>query len=113
MQTGWLLRQGEVLAAAEWADTSSERARGLLGRPGYEGALILPRTRSVHSLGMRFSLDVAFLDDELTVLDCVRLDRWRVTLPRRRARSVLEAAAGAFGRWGLAGGDQLEFKGVR
>lgn len=104
----WLLRDDAVLANAEVARTSTERLRGLLGRSGFEGALVLPRTRSVHSLGMRFALDVAFLDRRLCVLQVVHLAPWRVTRPRWGTRTVLEAEAGAFERWGLRVGDVLE-----
>ncbi len=106
--TTWLLRDGVVLANAEVAATYAERLRGLMGRTGYEGAFVLPHTRSVHSLGMRFPLDVAFLDRSLCVVDVVQLAPWRATLPRLRARSVLEASSGAFDRWGLRVGDTLE-----
>jgi uncharacterized protein len=106
----WVLRDGDVLATAEVAESLRARARGLLGRAGYEGALFLPRTRSVHSLGMRFPIDVAFLDSELRVFDAVRLVPWRMTRPRWRCRWVLEAEAGAFERWGLRPGDQLELR---
>jgi len=109
--TAWLLRDGQVLANAEVAATYGERMRGLLGRTGLDGAIILPRTRSVHSLGMRFAIDVAFLDRRLTVIDVVCLEPWRATRPRWRARSVLEAEAGAFDRWGLKAGDTLELRG--
>ncbi|HTZ07483.1 MAG TPA: DUF192 domain-containing protein [Acidimicrobiales bacterium] len=111
--TAWLLRDGVVLANAEVAATSGERFRGLLGRSGLDGALVIPRTRSVHSFGMRFAIDVAFLDRSLQVLDTVRLAPWRMTLPRLRARSVLEAEAGAFERWGLRVGDALELRDPR
>ena len=60
--TTWLLRDGAVLANAEIAGTYAERMRGLLGRAAYEGGLVLPHTRSVHTMGMRFAIDVAFLD---------------------------------------------------
>ena len=66
--------------------------------------------RSVHSIGMRFPIDVAWLDDDLTVLRTVRLARNRMTRPVLRAHSVLEAEAGAFARWSLQVGDQLERK---
>jgi uncharacterized membrane protein (UPF0127 family) len=36
------------------------------------------------------------------------MDRHRIGRPRAGARSVLEAEAGAFGRWGLQVGDHLE-----
>ncbi len=106
--TAWLLRDGDVLAAAEVASTYSARIRGLLGRSGYDGALVLKGTRSVHTIGMRFPIDVAFLDSELAVLGVVHLPPWRMTMPRRRCRSVLEAEAGSFERWRLRAGDRLE-----
>jgi len=112
-RTAWLLRDGDVLAAAEVARSTSEKIRGLLGRSGYEGALIPKGTRSVHTIGMRFPIDVAFLDRELAVLDVVHLPPWRMTLPRRRCRSVLEAEAGSFERWRLRTGDRLELHEIR
>jgi uncharacterized protein len=107
----WLLREGDVLAAAEVADTWGQRARGLLGRTSYEGALVLTRTRSVHTLGMRFPIDVAFCDREMVVRGVVTLRPWRLGRPRRGGRSVIEAQAGAFERWGLRVGDKLELRG--
>ena len=38
------------------------------------------------------------------------LPPWRMSLPRRRGRSVVEAQAGAFERWGLRVGDRLELR---
>jgi uncharacterized protein len=106
----WLLRDGEVLASLEVADQRGARRRGLLGRDSIDGALLLVPARSVHSMGMRFPIDVAWLDVDLTVLRTVRLSRNRLTRPVMRAHSVLEADAGAFARWGLQVGDQLERK---
>lgn len=113
MQPAWLLRDGEVLAAAEVAHSWPDRARGLIGRPGYDGAMVLARTRAVHTVLVGRPLDVAFLDGDLVVVDTARMAPWRVGLPRRRARSVLEAPAGAFERWGLRIGDHLEILEIR
>jgi hypothetical protein len=106
----WILRDGDVLAAAEVMDGWAGRAKGLLGRDGYDGAMVLPGIRSVHTFGMRFPLDVAFCDDDLCVLDVVRVPPLRMTRPRRRCRTVIEAEAGAFERWGLRAGDRLELR---
>jgi hypothetical protein len=57
---------------------------------------------------MRFAIDVAFLDRDLRVVDVIAISPWRMSLPRWRARMVLEAQAGAFERWGLRVGDKLE-----
>ena len=106
----WLLRDGDVLASLEVADDRPARRKGLLGRDGIDGALLLVPARSVHSIGMRFPIDVAWLDGDLTVVRTVRLGRNRMSRPVLRARCVLEAEAGAFARWGLQVGDQLERK---
>lgn len=106
----WLLRDGQVLASLEVAGSRVERLKGLTGRPGREGGLLLQKTKVAHSLGARFRLDVAFLDDEMTVIAMCRLRAHSASLPRLRATSVLEAEAGAFARWGLALGDHLELK---
>jgi uncharacterized membrane protein (UPF0127 family) len=106
----WLLRDGEVLASLEVAETRAQRRRGLLGRDGFEGALLLRPARSVHTLGMRFPLDVAWCDRDLTVLRIARLPAHRVSRPVLRAHVVVEAEAGSFARWGLAPGDHLEVR---
>ena len=106
----WLLRDGDVLASAELADSFGHRAKGLLGKSSFEGAMVLPRTRSIHTIGMRFAIDVAFCDGDMMVLDLATLSPWRMSLPRRRCRLIIEAQAGAFDRWGLRVGDRLEVR---
>lgn len=104
----WLVKNGHVLASLEVADSRWSKARGLLGRSGLEGAMLFPRARSVHTLGMRFGLDVAFLDQDNTVLKIVTLPPNRVTGFHLHASSVLEAEAGTFAGWGIQVGDTLE-----
>ena len=106
----WLVSDDRVLASAELADTKRTRARGLLGRDGIEGALVLRPCRWVHTLRMRFPIDVAFLDSDGMVVRIVRMRRQRMGLPVARARTVIEAQAGAFGRWGLHVGDVIEIR---
>ncbi len=107
----WLLRDGEVLATLEVADHARSRMRGLRGRDGIEGAILLRPAKAVHTIGMHFPIDVAFCDDDLVVLRTLCLPPARLTRPMLRAHCVLEAEAGAFDRWGVAVGDQLEVKG--
>ena len=106
----WLVSDDRVLASAELADTKRTRARGLLGRDGIEGALVLRPCRWVHTLRMRFPIDVAFLDSDGMVIRIVRMRRQRMGLPVSRARMVIEAEAGAFGRWGVHVGDVIEIR---
>jgi uncharacterized protein len=91
------------------ADTPLARMRGLLGRRSLapeEGILLRPAS-SVHTLFMRFPIDVVFLDRELAVLRVVPVLRpWRAA-SRRRAAAVLELAAGESERRGIHAGDRL------
>ncbi len=111
-ETGWLLRDGEVLAAADAPGPLVARMVGFSRHDESETALLLRQTRFTHSVGVRGPMDVAFLDDELVVLGTVHLARWRVARPRRGGRHVLIVPGGAFERWGLAAGDRIEFRSV-
>ncbi len=106
----WLVSEERVLASAEIAQQRCDRRRGLLGRDHFEGALILQPCRWVHTVGMRFSVDVAYLDDEGRVVKTVHMQRNRVGIPAWQASTVLEAEAGAFARWGLRVGDIIEIR---
>jgi uncharacterized membrane protein (UPF0127 family) len=78
------------------ADTPVARLRGLMGhRSPPPFALRLDRCRCVHTVGMRFALDLHWLDADGAVL---RIDRavgpMRVRACRR-ARAVVEVPVGA------------------
>lgn len=71
-----------------------ERLIGLAwSRSPRAAALLLPRCRSVHTFGMRFPLDLFWLDARGEI---VRVDRgvrpWRIARCRR-ARAVVEVPA--------------------
>ncbi|MFI0984272.1 DUF192 domain-containing protein [Streptomyces exfoliatus] len=88
----------------EVAASYRARRRGLLGRDGVTGALLIVRTNSVHTFGMRFAIDVAYLDRRLRVLSVVTMRPGRLGMVRPRGRHVLEAEAGAMAGWGLRPG---------
>lgn len=106
----WLVCEGHVLASAERATDRKARAHGLLGRSGVDGAFVIAPCRSVHSIGMKFDLDIAFLDATGIVLKVTRLRRNRIGMPVWKARTVVEAEAGAFARWGVQIGHQIELR---
>ena len=108
----WLMRDGTVLAALEVSDTFSGRVRGLIGRREPDCALLLRRPILLHTLTNDFGVDVAFCDHELHVRDLLVLRRGRVAAPWRRGHMVLIGKEGAFERWHLMIGDQLEVKGT-
>ena len=106
----WLVRDGEVLAAVEVAETARARRRGLMHRDRLDGALVLRPCRNVHTVGMRFPIDVAFCDGDGTVLRTTTLAPWRISPVVRRSAFAIEAEAGAFDRWRLARGDRVELR---
>ena len=59
---------------------------------------------------MRFAIDIAHLNRDLVVLSTTTMPPWRVGLWSPRASAVIEAEAGAFRRWGLERGMQLEIR---
>ncbi len=107
----WLVRGEDVLAAAEVAVTRRRRRGGLLGRDTMDGVLILRPCRQVHTVRMRFAIDVAFCDRDGFVLYITTLAPNRVSRPVPRAYFAIEAPAGAFDRWHLCPGDLVEVRG--
>ena len=102
---------GVPVADCELADKRSSRRRGLLGREGVSGALLLRPCRSVHTIGMRFDLDVAHLalaTDGYVVLRVCTMRRGRIGRPVLRCRAVLEAERGTFAAWGVREGASVE-----
>lgn len=99
-----------MLASAHVADTFRSRLQGLIGRNGLEGALVIEHTRWIHTFGMRFPLDVAYVDIEGNVVRVDRLAANRLGRPERKAVMIVEAEAGAFERWGLKVGQRVELR---
>ncbi len=66
--------------------------------------------RWVHTIGMKFPLDVAFIDDDGTVVKTMHMHPHRIGVPVWRANLVIEAQGGAFARWGLRVGDVIEVR---
>jgi len=89
------------------------RAVGLLFTPDLADgeALWLPGCRSVHTLGMRAPIDVAFVDGDGRVLAVRHALRPGRAAGRRAARAAVEAPAGALA--GLAPGTRLSLTPAR
>ncbi len=109
-----LTRNTELACCADVADTSSKRRTGLLKHtslPAGRGLWIAP-CEGVHTFGMKFAIDVLFLDRKRKVLK-IRADMGRGRMSFcLRAHSALELPAGAAAATGTLVGDQLEFETV-
>lgn len=96
---------------ADIADTAAARNRGLLKRTGLdhgEGLWIVP-CEGVHTVGMKFPIDVVFLSKKKKVLKIRRdMRKWRMAVCLR-GHSVLELPAGMCDAAQTVVGDQLEF----
>jgi uncharacterized membrane protein (UPF0127 family) len=62
---------------------------------------------------MRIPIDVAYVDGDGSVIKIVRMRPWRLAAPVKHGRWVIEAATGAFERWGLSVGDVVELRDTR
>lgn len=95
------------------AGTLLSRLVGLLGTIAIaegEGLWIVP-CRSVHTLGMRYPIDVAFLDARGVVVGIQEgLPPNRVGRVYRDARGALELRAGTLAATGTSPGDLVEFE---
>jgi uncharacterized membrane protein (UPF0127 family) len=96
------------------AHTFLSRLVGLLGTAALadgEGLWIVP-CGGVHTLGMRYSIDVAFLDAGGVVVGILEgLPPNRVGRVFRGARGALEMRSGTLAATGTVPGDRLEFEG--
>jgi uncharacterized protein len=95
------------------ADTTLTRFVGLIGRTSLargQGLLIQP-SNGVHTLWMRFSIDVLLLDREHRVISVYGdLRPFRVTAINWKASGALELPAGTIAATGTQLGDLLEFE---
>jgi uncharacterized protein len=107
---------GVPRGSCEIAGSRAARRRGLLGRSGLSGSFLLEPCRSVHTLGMKFTIDVAHLRRESVAAGgaAYRVLSVRTMLPNRvggirfRASAVIEAPAGWLMVHGIQPGSLIE-----
>jgi uncharacterized membrane protein (UPF0127 family) len=105
-------RKTVISDQCRFANSVLKRMVGLLNRkqflPG-EG-LLFDRCYGIHTFGMRFRIDVVFLDKEYKVIRTVRaLPPFR-TCAVRHAIYVLELPVGSIDRSGTVAGDQIQVR---
>ena len=108
-------RQAYLATRLAVADGHWSRLRGLIGTSSNEfgqgrGLWITP-CRGVHTLWMRFPIDVLYLNREQVVLHLeTNLRPWRFAPVRSQARSVLELPPDTVKTTGTCIGDQIEIR---
>lgn len=92
------------------ANSFTERLVGLIGRRSMDinETLWISQCNWIHTLFMRFSIDVIFVDDQLIVCDIKQNIRpWKLSSPVFKAQSVFEFSAGTISSKKVNIGDQL------
>jgi hypothetical protein len=106
-----LHRQTTLATSLEVADSGPKRNKGLLGRDRLargEGLWIVP-CEAVHTFGMRFSIDLVYLDREKRIIKLRRdVHPWRLSACIF-AHSVIELPAGTIRDTQTELGDELKF----
>src|SRR5207237_10375910 len=104
-------RDATLAANVQLADTPRSRRVGLLRHhklDAGDGLWIYP-TQAIHTFGMRFPIDVVFLDRKMRVRRVYhRLAPFRLTSVVWSAKSVLELPAGSLAGTNTAVGDELQ-----
>ena len=106
------LKKGDeiLIESVEPAFSLGARMCGLLGRDklAVGHALYIKPCGSIHTMGMRFNLDLIFLDRNLTVTKIVRdVASFKIVLGGKHAASVLELESGWFDWDKLSVGDNV------
>ena len=84
-----------------------ERNTGLLGTDGLAGALWIERCNWIHTFGMRYDIDVVYVNRRGLVVAVATTARQRLGVPRFTAHSVIELEAGTASILGLHLGTAL------
>jgi len=111
-----LMREGAAVPLAsrvELAVSRQARRRGLLGRQRLDAnsALVLVPCTAVHTVCMKFPIDVIFVNAEGRVVHSVeRMQPWRVAIAAA-AHGVIELAAGSVRRHDIRVGDLIRLVG--
>jgi uncharacterized membrane protein (UPF0127 family) len=103
-------RNGKIVARRlETAFDSATRNKGLLGRTGIDvdDALIIAPCNAIHTFFMKFTIDVAFVNRQGTVVKaCGRVRPWRLAIGFG-ALAAIELREGTLEKAGTVKGDRL------
>ncbi len=94
------------------ANTWLKRLVGLLGHSALSdtNAMLFEPGGGIHTVGMRFSIDVVYLDGDNRVLGIViDMEPWRFSFAPKGTKAVLELSSGNAKRVGIYLDQTLEF----
>ncbi len=97
------------------ADSYFSRFLGLMGKKEIapRSAICFPKCNSIHTLFMRFPIDVVMVGSDGTVVKIVEaMKPWRLILPEWKAKHVIEMRAQECRSLGITEGSRVTCKGV-
>ena len=91
-----------------YADTFFKRFKGLMGKRDFNNVLVFTNLTdsSIHTMFMRFEIDVYFIDENMRVFDKTTLKPWRFYKPEKQAKYIIETKKGMLE---LDVNDKIEF----
>lgn len=106
----------QTIATLKFANSYFSRLKGLMFKKKLDYVLLLKPLKSkhkflssVHTLFMRFTIDLVFLDKNKKVLETAQLSPWKFYIPHKPANYILEMEKGAIKKYQIAIGDKLDF----
>ncbi len=108
--------KSETIAIVKFANDYISRLKGLMFKKDLNYVLVLkPSTSShrffssVHTLFMKFSIDIIFLDEKKKVFEIITISPWKFHTPKKPSHYILEIKKGLIEKYEIAIGDKLDF----
>jgi hypothetical protein len=91
-----------------YANTFFTRLAGLMGKGDFDKILVFKNLTdsSIHTMFMRFEIDVYFIDENRIVFDKATLKPWKFYRPKKQAEYIIETKRG---KLNLKIGEKLDF----
>lgn len=111
-------KEGDGMSNRNWAlfhqvdvaDTFGKRLKGWMGKKkpqSSEGLLLIP-CKSIHTLFMKFPIDVLFIDPSGKVIHLIeQMKPWRFSPVIQQSAAVLELVGGSVAESGIRLGDRV------
>jgi uncharacterized membrane protein (UPF0127 family) len=75
-----------------YADTFFKRFKGLMGKKNFDYIMVFTNLTdsSIHTMFMRFEIDIYFVDKNGVIFDKVTLRPWKFYKPKKQAKYIIE-----------------------
>ena len=91
-----------------YADTFFKRFKGLMGKKNFDYIMVFTNLTdsSIHTMFMRFEIDIYFVDKNGVIFDKVTLRPWKFYKPKKQAKYIIETEKN---KLNIKIGDKLDF----